>query len=155
MQRLWGKLGRHKRAAGDRHSLAAFTIAVAYAVIATELVLLLVESYIVIGGGVLFLGFAAFRGTAAFAENLIAYTFGVGIKVFLLYLIVGLGSQIAKSWIPLIQTSTFFGPSSPLLEVVGGAIIFMVMTMRIPRVVAHRISGHASFGIAHALRALG
>ena len=136
-------------------ALAAFTIAVAYAVIATELVLLLIESYIVIGGGVLFLGFAAFRGTAAFAENLIAYTFGVGIKVFLLYLIVGLGSQIAKSWIPLIQTSTFFGPSSPMLEVVGGAIIFMVMTMRIPRVVAHRISGHASFGIAHALRALG
>jgi len=136
-------------------ALAALIIAVAYVVIATQLVLVLIESYVVLGGGVLLLGFAAFRGTAAFAENLIAYTFGVGIRVFFLYLIVGLGSQIARSWIPLIQTSTFFGPSSPLLEVVGGAIIFMVMTMRIPRVVAHRISGHASFGIAHALRALG
>jgi len=114
----------------------------------------LIESYIVLGGGVLFLGFAAFRGTAAFADNLIAYTFGVGVKVFLLYLIVGLGSQIAKSWIPLIQSSTFFGPTSPLLEVLGGALIFAVLAVRVPHVVAHRLSGHASFGIAHALRAL-
>src|SRR2546430_295375 len=122
--------------------------------IAAQFVLVLIESYIVLGGGVLFLGFAAFRGTAAFADNLIAYTFGVGVKVFLLYLIVGLGSQIAKSWIPLIQSSTFFGPTSPLLEVLGGALIFAVLAVRVPHVVAHRLSGHASFGIAHAIRAL-
>ncbi len=136
-------------------ALAALLVALAYVVIAAQLVLVLIESYVVLGGGVLFLGFAAFRGTAAFAENLIAYTFGVGIKIFLLYLIVGLGSQIAKSWIPLIQSSTFFGPQSPLLEVVGGAIIFAVLAVRVPHVVAHRLSGHASFGIAQALRALG
>lgn len=136
-------------------ALAALIIALAYTVIAAQLVLVLVESYVVLGGGVLFLGFAAFRGTAAFAENLIAYTFGVGIKIFLLYLIVGLGSQIARGWIPLIQTSTFFGPASPLFQVVGGAIIFAVLAIRVPTVVAHRLSGSASFGIATALRALG
>src|SRR5216684_2720407 len=135
-------------------ALAALIIALAYVVIAAQLVLVLIESYLVLGGGVLFLGFAAFRGTAAFADNLIAYTFGVGVKVFLLYLIVGLGSQIAKSWIPLIQSSTFFGPTSPLLEVVGGALIFAILTVRVPGRVAGRLSGHASVGIAHALRAL-
>ncbi len=136
-------------------ALAALIIALAYVAIAAQLVLVLVESYVVLGGGVLFLGFAAFRGTAAFAENLIAYTFGVGIKIFLLYLIVGLGSQIARGWIPLIQSSTFFGPASPLFQVVGGAIIFAVLTIRVPHVVAARLSGNASFGIANALRALG
>jgi len=135
-------------------ALAALVIAIAYIVIAAELVLALIESYLVLGGGVLFLGFAAFRGTAGFADNLIAYTFGVGVKVFLLYLIVGLGAQIAKSWIPLIQASTFFGPTSPLLEVVGGAVIFAILTVRVPGRVAGRLSGHASIGIAHALRAL-
>ncbi len=135
-------------------ALSAEIIALAYAVIAVELILVLIESYIVLGGGVLFLGFAAFRGTAAFAENLIAYTFGVGIKIFLLYLIVGLGSQIAASWIPLIQSATFFGPSSPLFEILGGALLFVVMAVRIPRSVAHRLSGSANLGIANALRAL-
>ena len=136
-------------------ALAALIIALAYVAIAAQVVLVLVESYVVLGGGVLFLGFAAFRGTAAFAENLIAYTFGVGIKIFLLYLIVGLGSQIARGWIPLIQSSTFFGPASPMFQVVGGSIIFAILTIRVPHVVAARLSGNASFGIANALRALG
>jgi type IV secretion system protein TrbL len=135
-------------------ALAAFVVALAYTAIAAQLVLVLVESYIVLGSGVLFLGFAAFRGTAAFAENLIAYTFGVGIKVFLLYLIVRLGSQIAQGWIPLIRSSDFFGPVSPLLQVVGGAIIFAVLSIRVPNAVAARLSGGSSFGIAHAFRAL-
>ncbi|MDQ6633830.1 MAG: P-type conjugative transfer protein TrbL [Gemmatimonadota bacterium] len=136
-------------------AMAALLVALAYTAIAAQLVLVLVESYVVLGGGVLFLGFSAFRGTAMFAENLIAYTFGIGIKIFLLYLIVGLGSQIARGWIPLIQSSTFFGPASPLLQVVGGSIIFAVLAIRVPNAVAARLSGSSSFGIAHALRAVG
>ena len=136
-------------------AIAAFVVALAYTAIAAQLVLVLVESYVVLGGGVLFLGFAAFRGTAGFAENLISYTFGIGIKIFLLYLIVGLGSQMARSWIPLIQSSSFFGPASPLLQVVGGSLIFAVLAIRVPNSVAARLSGTSTFGIAHALRAVG
>jgi type IV secretion system protein TrbL len=135
--------------------LAALLIALCYIAIAAQLVLVLVESYVVLGGGVLFLGFAAFRGTAGFAENLIAYTFGVGVKVFLLYLIVGLGTDIARSWVPLIQSSTFFGPASPLLQVVGGAVIFAVLAIRVPNVVAGRLAGQTNLGLAAALRSLG
>jgi type IV secretion system protein TrbL len=136
-------------------AIAAFVVALAYTAIAAQLVLVLVESYVVLGGGVLFLGFAAFRGTAGFAENLISYTFGIGIKIFLLYLIVGLGSQMARSWIPLIHSSSFFGPASPLLQIVGGSMIFAVLAIRVPNSVAARLSGTSSFGIAHALRAVG
>ena len=136
-------------------ALAALLIALCYIAIAAQLVLVLVESYVVLGGGVLFLGFAAFRGTAGFAENLIAYTFGVGIRIFLLYLIVGLGSEIARGWIPLIQSSTFFGPATPLLQVVGGAVIFAVLAIRVPNAVAGRLAGQSGFGLANALRALG
>jgi len=136
-------------------ALAALLIALCYIAIAAQLVLVLVESYVVLGGGVLFLGFAAFRGTAGFAENLIAYTFGVGIRIFMLYLIVGLGAEIARGWIPLIQSSTFFGPASPLLQVVGGAVIFAVLAIRVPNMVASRLAGQSSFGLANALRALG
>src|SRR5918999_3797762 len=125
-------------------------VALAYTAIAAMLVLVLVESYVVLGGGVL--GFSAFRGTAAFAENLIAYTFGVGIKIFMLYLIVSLGSQTARGWIPLIQSSTFFGPASSPFQVVGGAVIFAVLAIRVPNAVASRHSGGSSFGIANALR---
>lgn len=135
-------------------ALSALLVGLCYVAVAAQLVLVLVESYVVLGGGVLFLGFAAFRGTATFADHLIAYMFGVGVKVFLLYLIVGLGSEIARSWIPLVRSSDFFGPASPLLQVVGGAIVFAVLAIRIPGSVAGRLSGHSSIGIAHALRTL-
>lgn len=135
-------------------ALSAIIIALAYIAIAAQLVLVLVESYVVLGGGVLLLGFAAFRGTAGFAEQLVAYTFGIGVKIFLMYLIIGLGTEIARSWLPLIEASTFFGPASPLLQVVGGAVIFAVLAIRIPNVVAARLSGTSTFGIANALRAL-
>jgi type IV secretion system protein TrbL len=114
----------------------------------------IIESYIVLGAGVLFLGFAAFRGTASFAENLIAYALHVGVKIFFLYLIVGIGTELARSWPALIESSDFFGPISPLFQVVGGALIFAVLSIAVPTTVAGRLAVRPSIGIANALRAL-
>lgn len=135
-------------------ALSAFVIALSFMAVAAQLTLVIIESYIVLGAGVLFLGFAAFRGTASFAENLIAYALHVGVKIFFLYLIVGIGTELARSWPALIQSSDFFGPVSPLFQVVGGALIFAVLSIAVPTSVAARLAVRPSIGIAHALRAL-
>src|SRR5213594_2302048 len=135
-------------------ALSAFLLALCFMVVAAQLTLVIIESYIVLGGGVLFLGFAAFRGTASFAENLIAYAFHVGIKIFFLYLVVGIGTELARSWPALIRSSELFGSASPFFQVVGGALIFAILTIAVPNVVAARLAGRPSVGIAQALRAL-
>ena len=136
-------------------ALSAILIALAYIWIAAQLVLVMVEGYVVIlGGGVLFFGFAASRWTAAIAENLLAYAVAIGVRMFLLYLVVGAGTAVARSWIPLIQGSDFFGPASPMLEVLGGAIIFAIVATVLPTRVAGRLTANQSFGLAAALRAL-
>jgi type IV secretion system protein TrbL len=135
-------------------ALSAFVLALAFMAVAAQLTLVMIESYIVLGAGVLFLGFSAFRGTASFAENLIAYALHVGVKIFFLYLIVGIGTQLAESWPALIQSSDFFGPLSPLFQVVGGALIFALLSIAVPNTVASRLATRPSIGIAHALRAL-
>lgn len=135
-------------------ALSALVLALSFMAVAAQLTLVMVESYIVLGAGVLFLGFAAFRGTASFAENLIAYALHVGVKIFFLYLIVGIGTQLARSWPPLIQSSDFFGPASPLFQVVGGALIFAVLAVAVPTTVASRLAARPSIGITHALRSL-
>ena len=135
-------------------ALSAFLLALAFMAVAAQLTLVIIESYIVLGPGVLFLGFAAFRGTASFAENLIAYALHVGVKIFFLYLIVGIGTDLARSWPALIQSSDFFGPVSPLFQVVGGALIFAVLAIAVPTTVAARLAVRPSIGIANALRAL-
>lgn len=135
-------------------ALSAFVLALAFMAVAAQLTLVMIESYIVLGSGVLFLGFSAFRGTASFAENLIAYALHVGVKIFFLYLIVGIGTELAASWPALIQSSDFFGPLSPLFQVVGGALIFAILSIAVPNTVASRLATRPSIGIAHALRAL-
>jgi type IV secretion system protein TrbL len=135
-------------------ALSAFILALSFMAVAAQLTLVIIESYIVLGAGVLFLGFASFRGTASFAENLIAYALHVGVKIFFLYLIVGIGTELARSWPALIQSSDFFGPVSPLFQVVGGALIFAVLAIAVPTTVAARLAVRPSIGIAHALRAL-
>jgi type IV secretion system protein TrbL len=135
-------------------ALSAMVLALSFMAVAAQLTLVMIESYIVLGAGVLFLGFAAFRGTASFAENVIAYALHVGVKIFFLYLIVGIGTQLARSWPALIQSSSFFGPASPLFEVVGGALIFAVLAIAVPTSVAGRLATRPSIGIAHALRSL-
>jgi hypothetical protein len=47
-----------------------------------------------------------------------------------------------------------FGSASPFFQVVGGALIFAILTIAVPNVVAARLAGRPSVGITQALRAL-
>jgi len=136
-------------------ALCAFAIGILFAMVAVLLLLLMLEiSVVVLGAGVLFCGFGSSRWTAGLTDGFLNYTVYVGVRVFLMYLVIGLGMTVARSWIPLIQNSHFTGTASPLLEVVGGALAFAVMTYRIPNTIASRLTSHHTFGLAHAYRAL-
>lgn len=136
-------------------AIAMLIILLAYIVIAAQLLLTLVESYIVLGGGILFLGFAGFRVTAAYSENFLNYAVAVGIKIFLLYLLVGVGTSVTASILRLIPPEpTFALDLTPVGQVLGLAVVFALMVVRIPNLVAARITAHHSLGLAHALRSL-
>ena len=57
----------------------AFLVWLSFAMIAVQLLLVLVESYVVLSTGVLFLGFAGFRATAPLADNYLLYAVRVGV----------------------------------------------------------------------------
>lgn len=135
----------------------AFTIWLAFVVIAAQLLRVLIESYLIVSGGVLFLGFAGFRATAAYAENYINYAVAVAIKVFVLYLLVGVGMSLATQWSAMLQTADWnIGGDTPTIlpQIVGGIIILAVLTVSLPGSFAHRITGSHSLGVANALRSL-
>jgi type IV secretion system protein TrbL len=136
-------------------SAEALMVAVAYVVIAAALVVALVESYIVLSAGVLFMGFAAFRGTAGLSEGSLAYALNVAVKIFLLYLLVAVGMDLSQTWVLQVHyVATGQLGMETLGEVFGGSLIFALMVIRIPDRVAEKITGHQSLGIASALRAL-
>jgi type IV secretion system protein TrbL len=145
----------HDALVGAFGLICAVAVAGAYIAVAIQVLVVMIESYVVVlGGGVLFLGFAASRWTAAFAEQVVAYTFFLGVRIFLLYLFVGVGMDVTQSFVRVIVGSQLFAEPSPLLQVTGGALAFAYIVTRVPYDVAWKLTGRHSLGLAHALRTL-
>lgn len=133
--------------------VGALIVLLAYMAIAIQLIMLWVESYIVLTGAALILGFAALRVTAGYAEGYLNYVVTVGVRIFLLYLVVGVGFEQSQQWVALLQTDTAWGPyGTAAWQVIGGIVVFAVMALRIPNTIASRITASPSFGIANLLR---
>jgi P-type conjugative transfer protein TrbL len=135
-------------------AVSALIVVIAYVLVAAQLVLALVESYVVLAAGVVFLGFAACRATAGIADGFLTHVVRLGVRIFLLYLIVSLGSELSRGWVEAISTEQLFGSGSPIGQVLGGAVIFALLAMRIPDELSSRIARHQSIGLARALGSL-
>jgi type IV secretion system protein TrbL len=121
-------------------SAAALIVALSFAVIAGELVVTLVESYLVVGAGILFLGFGSSRWTTSFATKFLNYALSVGCKLFFLYLIVGVGANLAQEWKQMIIEGGYTN-MTPFLEVIGGSLVFVFITWTIPNKASSLLSG--------------
>jgi type IV secretion system protein TrbL len=127
--------------------ISSLIILISFAVIAGLLVVTLVESYMVVGAGVLMLGFSSSRWTMQYSINYLTYAISVGVKLFVLYLVVGVGSTIAATWGDLILTEGFKN-LSPYFEVLGSSIVFAFIAFSIPAKASSLVSGssHSSVG---------
>ena len=79
-------------------SVAAFIVLLAFVVTAAMLLLTLIESYLVVGGGVILLGLGANRFTAPAAEGYFGYVIRVGVRLLFFYLVLAIGVQMANQW---------------------------------------------------------
>ncbi|MBC5825373.1 MAG: P-type conjugative transfer protein TrbL [Candidatus Eremiobacteraeota bacterium] len=121
-------------------TLCAIGVVVAFAVVAGQLMVTLIESYIVVSAGIFFLGFGGSRWTLPFSEKYIAYAVSVGIKLFMLYLIVGLGETLATQWAALF-TPGVIAPPDVYVGVAGSALVFMLLGWHIPGLAAALMNG--------------
>ena len=117
----------------------ALGVVLAFAIIAGQLLITLIESYIVIGAGVFMLGFTGSRWTLVFGEKYVGYAFSVGIKLFMLELIIGLGYGLGQQWAALFGNG--IAPPGTYIEVVGAALIFGFVCWQIPGLAASLMNG--------------
>jgi type IV secretion system protein TrbL len=128
--------------------ITAIVVVIAFAVIAAQLLVALVESFIVIGAGVLFLGFAGSRWTKFFTERYLSYVASIGVKLFVLYLIMGIGMGIAERWMPVLERGGF--SPIPFFYVMGGSLVFVFLTWHIPSVAGSMMAGAVSLSLTDA-----
>ena len=126
--------------------LGGLTLLIGFIFIAVQVAVALVESIVVLSAGILFLGFAPFRATAGITEGYIEYAFRVGIRLFMLYLLVGIGTSLSSEWEQVIRNSGGID-ITPVLQVVAGAMVFAIIVFKIPREVASIVTGGLRLGI--------
>lgn len=119
--------------------ICALGVVIAFAIIAGQLLITLIESYIVIGAGVFMLGFTGSRWTLVFGEKYVGYAVSVGIKLFMLELIVGLGYSLGQQWAALFYNG--IAPPETYIEVVGAALVFGFLAWQIPSLAASLMNG--------------
>lgn len=132
--------------------VAALLVIFAFGIIAIELATTLIASYILTGAGVFVLGFAAFRGTAAISERYLSFTIGIGLKLLVIYLLVGAGTTLAPAWAALITATTIFDFYTPF-TIAFAAALYATVAMRIPQLAGALASGNVSMGFADVLGA--
>jgi len=81
----------------------ALIILLCFVILAAQLLVTLVESYIVVTGGLFFVGFMAFRGSAPLGEGYLQYIVHVGIKLFFLILVASVAASIGDDMVYLLQ----------------------------------------------------
>jgi type IV secretory pathway TrbL component len=104
-------------------------------------------------GGVVFLGFAAFRGSAPIADKYVVYAVQVGAKLFLLYLLVGTGLSLVTTWTADMQQQLAVsgGNFKPLFDLLAGTVVFALLVWRIPTQVSHFLTQSVHLHLREAL----
>ena len=127
-------------------ALTALVVVVSFAIIAAQLLVALVEGFIVVGAGILFVGFSGARWTKFFTERYLSYVASVGVKLFVLYLIMGVGMGIAARWVAVLGRGGF--SPIPFFYVMGGSLVFLFLTWHIPSVAAAMMAGAVHLSLA-------
>jgi type IV secretion system protein TrbL len=117
--------------------IAGLVIEVCFALIAACMVLALVESYLVISMGVLFMAFGGTRWTKDFAISTVRYTVSVGAKLFVLQLLVSIGDNLIQSWAGAFNDLT----ASSLCILVGCSIVMLALVKVLPETMQHIVNG--------------
>jgi len=160
-------------------SISAFVVLLSFVITAAMLLLTLIESYLVVGGGVLLLGFGANRFTAPAAEGYFGYVLRVGVRLLFFYLVLAMGVQMASQWATALLAAckpipatlpwwTTYGvpptsivttvcsgslPVSAMLNYAAGAIVFMVVSLAVPYTAASIAGGTIGLALSHAFEA--
>lgn len=131
--------------------LTALIVVICFALIAMEMVVLIVSAYITVSGGIVMMGFFGSDWTREHAMNYFTAVLGVALKMFVMQLIISLGYHFIRDWCVGMD-----GNSDTLsyLALVGVSVVFYGMVREIPQIAASLASGRftqAGGGVAAAM----
>ena len=124
---------------------------IGFGLVALQLLMTLIETYLVGGAGLVMLGFTGSGLTSSFGEKYIGYLVSVGIKLLMIYAIIGLGQNLINSELAYIAQYTG-GKSLPptdLLTVGVSMLIYGVIGMQAPGLAGSLMNGSPNMSLGN------
>jgi type IV secretion system protein TrbL len=121
---------------------AAIIVVISYAMITIQFLVAMVESYIVVAAGFIFLGFGGSRWTVPYAERYIGLAVSNGVKILVIYLLMSVGTNLGNAWVAEAQgASTSPSPAMVALDVMAAALMYMMLCWQIPKLFSAVLGG--------------
>ena len=133
---------------GVLESLPAMLILMfSFAFVALKLLITLAEADIVLAGALPMLGFLGSRWTSPWGEKYFGYAVSVGVKLMVLYLVIGLGDQIFMD-----EQNFFSGGTGPptfsdMYQYALAAFLYAGVAWSVPSIAGAVMSGAPAMGI--------
>lgn len=125
-------------------------VIVLYALIAAELTIVLVKSYVIVAMGGLFFAFGASDYTREMSKNYFKTAIGLGLNLMVLYLLLGVGQNIGAQWADLTNSAAQNHEMMPMLVIAGAVIVYYLIIKNIPAFIAGLagVGGFRNYGDA-------
>jgi type IV secretion system protein TrbL len=138
-QKVTALMTWHSPGADLFYAIAAFVIVIVMSFIAALAVMVNIEAYIIVSALVLFTGFGGSRWTKDYAMRSLTYSIAIGGKLFMLNLVVGIGSQIISA-----QSTSFTGGNyDQVMMLIGTVLVLAAIAKQLPDMTASLLSGAA------------
>jgi type IV secretion system protein TrbL len=128
------------------------TVVISFGRIAVEMAITLIEAYTVMGASVFVLAFAVFRGTAAIAERFLGFVIAIGLKLLVIYLIIGAGHILFAIWLAEISPESMAGYTTPVY-IAANAYLFSYVVRHLPSVANSLAIGAVGFSASEVIGA--
>lgn len=126
--------------------LAACIVLASYVIITLHYVVTKLEAIIVMSAGYIFLGFGGSRWTAPYFERYISLAVSTGVRLMLIYLMLGVFKTISNNWIATMNGYTADQPITQIFPTLMSMLLFAFASWMIPKMAGSIASGTLGMG---------
>ena len=112
--------------------LAACIVLASYIIITLHYVVTKLEAIIVMSAGYIFLGFGGSRWTSPYFERYISLAVGTGVRLMLIYLMLGVFRTVSNNWIATMNGYTADQPITQIFPTLMSMLLFAFASWMIP-----------------------
>jgi type IV secretion system protein TrbL len=128
--------------------LAACVVLASYIIITLHYVVTKLEAIIVMSAGYIFLGFGGSRWTSPYFERYISLAVGTGVRLMLIYLMLGVFRTVSNNWIATMNGYTADQPITQIFPTLMSMLLFAFASWMIPKMAGSIASGTLGAGAA-------